>query len=52
VPEARKIFESWFDTFSTPEGFMTNETCVNFIKNSTNDQSVTANDPRVVRLFS
>ena len=30
---------------------MTSETCVDFIRNSTNDQSVTANDQRVVKLF-
>lgn len=50
VPEAKKIFESWFDTFSDSE-FMTPETCVEFIKSSTSDPTVTTADPRVIRLF-
>lgn len=50
LPEPKRIFESWFDTFSE-NGFMTPETCVNFIKNSTNDPNVTAEDSRVTRLF-
>ena len=40
VPEAKKIFEQWFETFSE-NGYMTPETCVNFIKNSTSDPTVT-----------
>ncbi len=35
VPEAKAIFESWFEKFSNEEGFMTPETCVAFIKGST-----------------
>lgn len=33
------------------EGYMTPETCVNFIKDSTNDPNVTSSDQRVTRLF-
>lgn len=51
VPEARAIFESWFDKFSE-DGVMTPETCVEFIKNSTKDETVAITDPRVVRLFN
>lgn len=35
VPEVKEIFESWFEKFSDSEGFMTPETCVEFIRNST-----------------
>jgi Ca2+-binding EF-hand superfamily protein len=51
MPEAKKIFESWFETFSR-DGFMTPETCVDFIRNSTSDQTVTIQDNRVTRLFT
>ena len=37
VPEAKAIFESWFNKFSDEEGFMTPDTCVEFIRNSTQD---------------
>ncbi|CDW78148.1 ubiquitin carboxyl-terminal hydrolase family protein [Stylonychia lemnae] len=52
VPLAREIFASWFKKFSTADGFMTPDTCVEFIRNSTNDPSVLMTDPRVVRLFN
>lgn len=52
VPEAKRIFESWFETFSNDEGFMTEDTCVDFIKNSTNDPNVNTQDQRVTRLFT
>jgi Ca2+-binding EF-hand superfamily protein len=51
VPEAKRIFEAWFETFSD-EGFMTQDTCVDFIKNSTNDPNVNTQDQRVTRLFT
>lgn len=44
VPEARAIFESWFDKFSNAEGIMTPETCAEFIRNSTSDNTVTYTD--------
>ena len=50
MPDAKKIFETWFETFSV-DGFMTPETCVDFIKNSTSDGTVTINDSRVIKLF-
>ena len=37
MPEAKKIFESWFNAFSNDEGFMTPDTCVDFIRSSTSD---------------
>lgn len=52
IPEAKVIFESWFYKFSNEEGFMTPETCVAFIKNSTQDHTVTHTDSRIVRLFN
>ena len=36
MPEARIIFESWFDKFSE-NNYMTPASCVEFIRNSTND---------------
>ena len=44
VPEARAIFESWFDKFSNDEGIMTPETCAEFIRHSTSDNTVTIVD--------
>ena len=35
VPEARAIFESWFEKFSNEEGYMTPETCIEFIRSTT-----------------
>lgn len=52
VPEAKAIFESWFEKFSNTEGFMTQDTCVEFIRNSTQDNNVTVTDSRIVRLFN
>jgi len=51
VKEAREIFASWFNKFSN-DGFMTPETCTDFIRNSTSDPTVLITDPRVVRLFN
>lgn len=51
MPEARIIFVSWFDRFSH-DGYMTPDSCVDFIRNSTNDQTVTTSDSRIVRLFN
>jgi hypothetical protein len=50
VPEVKKIFESWFDTYSV-DGYMTKDTCVEFIKQSTKDGTVTTQDQRVSKLF-
>ena len=52
VPEARAIFESWFDKFSDQTGFMTPDTCVEFIRSTTSDGSVPPTDSRIVRLFN
>jgi hypothetical protein len=52
VPEVRAVFESWFEKFCTEDGFMTPESCVEFIKSSTQDQSVSPTDSRIVRLFN
>ena len=40
VPEARAIFELWFNKFSNEDGIMTPETCCEFIASSTNDITV------------
>ena len=37
MPEAKKIFESWFELFSDDSGYMTPDTCVDFVRNSTSD---------------
>ena len=37
VPEARAIFESWFDKYASEDGTMTPENCVDFIRGSTLD---------------
>ena len=50
MPEAKKIFESWFERFSI-DGFMTPDTCVDFIRDSTSDLTVNIADARVQRLF-
>ena len=52
VPEAKAIFETWFERFSNEEGVMTPETCVNFIRDSTNDVTVSMTDNRIVALFN
>jgi hypothetical protein len=51
VPEALKIFNEWFDKYSTPEGVMTPESSVDFILGATWEQ-VTADDNRIKTLFS
>ena len=35
ISEVKVIFESWFERFSNEEGYMTPETCVDFIRSST-----------------
>jgi hypothetical protein len=37
IPEAKKIFDAWFERFSDAEGWMTPETCAEFIRSSTSD---------------
>jgi hypothetical protein len=51
VPEAFKIFNEWFDKYSTPEGVMTPESTVGFILGATWEQ-VTPDDNRIKTLFS
>ena len=49
TPEARAIFEDWFDTFSK-DGLMRKEDTVAFIRSCTDD-NCSLNDPRVTGLF-
>lgn len=49
TPEARAIFEDWFDTFSK-EGLMRKEDTVAFIRSCTED-NCSINDTRVTNLF-
>jgi hypothetical protein len=50
IPEAKRIFEMWFETFSE-DGLMSPERCAEFIRNSTNDPNVHARDSRVGLLY-
>lgn len=49
TPEAREIFEEWFNTFSK-DGMMRKEDCVAFIRSCTDDNCLIT-DPRVTNLF-
>ena len=51
VPETKAIFSAWFEKFSE-DGWMTPDSCTNFIRASTTDQTVLKTDSRVVRLFT
>jgi hypothetical protein len=51
VPEAKAIFKSWFESFST-DGYMGKEQCALFIKSTTNTpMSVPTNDDRIIKIF-
>ena len=49
TPEARAIFELWFDSFSK-DGLMDPDDCVEFICSCTEDRC-SKNDSRVTKLF-
>jgi hypothetical protein len=50
TPEADRLFTEVFSTFTNEAGVMTRQTCTEFLKFCTN-QNTDENDPRVKRLF-
>ena len=49
TPEARRVFDDWFDKFQHG-GFMTPQNCADFIRSCTDD-NCKADDPRILNLF-
>ena len=50
TPEAERLFEEVFYQFVNEDGYMTRQTCINFLQRCTS-QLTSVDDPRITRLF-